>query len=74
MVTFEEFSEDLWNLIEEAIENGVSGSVIADTIVNVIQAPRENVLEMICSVGAQLNMIHNPGMTPQEALDAFLGK
>ena len=71
MKTFNDFKSDLYNMIENAIMNGVSGSIIADTLVNNIHISRENALTMVASVGAQLNLQNNPNMTWQEAFKSF---
>lgn len=52
MKTFNDFKSDLYNMIETAIMNGVSGSTIADTLVNNLHISRENALTMVVSVVA----------------------
>lgn len=71
MKTINDFKGDLYNMIEKAIMNGVSGSTIADTLVNNLHISRENALTMVVSVGAQLNLQNNPSMTWQEAFKNF---
>ena len=71
MKTFNDFKSDLYNMIEKAIMNGVSGSTIADTLVSNLHISRENALTMVVSVGAQLNLQNNPNMTWQEAFKSF---
>ena len=71
MKTFNDFKSDLYNMIEKAIMNGVSGSTIADTLVSNIHISRENALTMVVSVGAQLNLQNNTNMTQQEAFKSF---
>ena len=71
MKTFNDFKSDLYNMIEKAIMNGVSGSTISDTLVSNLHISRENALTMVVSVGAQLNLQNNPNMTWQEAFKSF---
>ena len=63
MKTFNDFKSDLYNMIETAIMNGVSGSTIADALVNKLHINRENALTMVVSVVAQLNLQNNPSRT-----------
>ena len=72
MKTFNDFKSDLYNMIEKAIMNGVSGSTIADTLVNNLHISRENALTMVVSVGAQLNLQNDPSMTAEEAFKSFV--
>lgn len=71
MKTFNDFKSDLYNMIEKAIMNGVSGSIIADTLVSNLHISRENALTMVVCVGAQLNLQNNPNMTWQEAFKSY---
>ena len=71
MKTFNDFKSDLYNMIETAIMNGVSGSTIADALVNNLHINRENALTMVVSVGAQLNLQNNPSMTAEEAFKSY---
>ena len=54
MKNLNDFKSDLYNMIEKAIMDGVSGSTIADTLVSNIHISRENALTMVVSVGTQL--------------------
>lgn len=71
MKTFNDFKNELHNMIETAIKNGVSGSTIADTLCENLHISRENALTMVVSVGAQLNLQANPNMTWQEAFKSY---
>ncbi len=71
MKTYNDFKNELHKMIENAIENGVSGSTIADTLVSNLHISRDNALTMVVSVGAQLNLKNNPNITWEEALKSF---
>ena len=74
MTTFNDFKKDLYNMIEKAIIDGVSYNVIVDAIINTFGTTRKNALTMVACVGAQLNIKHNPGMMPEDALRIFIGE
>ncbi len=55
MKTFNDFKSDLYNMIEKAIMNGVSGSTIADTLVSNYGFEREAALTIITGTLVCLN-------------------
>lgn len=71
MMTFETFKKNLYNFISEAIQKGISGSIIADTLQQ-FGVNRENALQLVTAVGAQMNQEAHPEMTWQEAFKAYV--
>lgn len=70
MITFETFKQKLYNFISEAIQKGISGSIIADTLQQ-FGVKRETALQLITAVGAQMNQEAHLEMTWQEAFKAY---
>ena len=70
MKNFETFKANLYKFISDAISKGISGSVIADTLVS-FGMPREAALKAITLVGTKLNLEANPNITWQEAFESY---
>ena len=71
-VTYQEFANDLFNFIATAIQDGISGSAIADGLCS-IGIKREHAIEAIMATGAKLNMKAG-AESFQEGLAFFCGK
>lgn len=57
MNTFAEYSKEIMTIVMNGLKNGVSGSIIADTLVNNYGFNRENALTIITGTILILNKI-----------------
>ena len=70
--SFNNYKIDLYNIIAPAIEKGVSGSKIADSL-ELLGMSRETALSLITVVGAWMNYEKHPELSPKEAYEMYIG-